>query len=293
MNRLLIALLLCCATFIPTRLPGQEDDSLLTSLTTPETDYVSATFKATRIINGHSVEQMMAGQLDARFHHRFGPVNSGAAEFWGLDQANIFIGLEYGVTDWLMLGLGRTSYQKTYDGFAKFRLIRQSAGETNIPVSVSALAGVDVFTAPWSDPARRNYFSSRVAYTFQAFIARKFTDELSLQVTPTVIHRNMVPEANDNNDLYAVGLGGRYKISSRVSVNAEYFIKIEPSVVGKARNPDALSFGFDIETGGHVFQIMLTNSVHMIERGFIGETTGTWTDGGIHLGFNISRVFTL
>ncbi len=272
---------------------AQDTDSLLTALTTPATDYVEATFKATRILNGHSVEQMKARQLDFRIHHRFGPVNGGSYELWGLDQSNVFFSLEYGVTDWLMLGAGRSTYEKTYNGFAQFRLWRQATGAGAFPFSISALAGIDAYTTKWPDPSRANYFTSRLAYTFQALVARKFSDELSLQITPSVIHRNLVPEAIDLNDLFAVGFGGRYKIANRISINAEYFLGIHPSIAGKSANPNSFSVGCDIETGGHVFQIMLTNSLAMIERGFIGETTESWSNGGIHLGFNISRVFTL
>jgi len=272
---------------------SQDVDSLLSSLTTPSTDYETATFKATRIINGHSIEQMKERQLDVRIHHRFGPVNSGSYDLWGLDQSNVYFGLEYGVTDWLMVGAGRTTYEKTFNGFAKFRLWRQSKGEATMPVAISAYAGMDMFTAKWADPTHRGYFSSRLSYIFQTFIAKKFTDELSLQLTPSVVHRNLVPLAIDNHDIYSVGIGGRYKITNRISFNAEYFYVIEPTIIGQSRKPNSLSFGFDIETGGHVFQIILTNSVQMIERGFIGETTEQWNNGGIHLGFNISRVFTL
>jgi hypothetical protein len=272
---------------------AQNMDDVLNALTTPATEYTSATFKATRIINGQSVEQMKEGQLDFRIHHRFGPVNSGAYELWGLDQSNIFLGLEYGVTDWLMLGVGRSSYQKTYNGSAKFRLLGQSTGEKNSPVSVSLFTGVDCFTTKWADETVDHYFVSRLSYVGQVLVARKFTEDLSLQVSPTIVHRNLVPTELDHNDVYAVGFGGRYKISARMSVNAEYFLTILPSVEGRTNNPNSFSVGVDIETGGHVFQIMLTNSLPMIERGFIAETTEQWNDGGIHLGFNISRVFTL
>ena len=272
---------------------AQEIDSLLNAITTPATEYESATFKATRIINGHSIEQMKARQLDVRIHHRFGQMNSGSYELWGLDQSNVFFSLEYGVADWLMLGAGRTTYQKTYNSFAKVRLFRQSKGESNMPVAISLYTGIDMYTLKWSDPTRTNYFSSRLAYVGQVLVARKFTEDLSLQITPTVIHKNLVPLAIDNNDQFAVGVGGRYKLTNRISFNGEYFYLIEPSIVGQPKKPNSLSFGFDIETGGHVFQIILTNSVQMLERGFIGETTGRWSEGGIHLGFNISRVFTL
>lgn len=283
--------LLFLGILLPAR--AQDTDSLLTALTAPGTDYASATFKATRILNGHSVEQMKARQLDFRIHHRFGPVNGGSYELWGLDQSNVFFGLEYGVTDWLMLGAGRSTYEKTFNGFAQVRLWRQAAGLGAFPLSISALTGVDAYTTKWPDPARANYFSSRLSYTLQALIARKFSEDLSLQITPTMIHRNLVPEAIDLNDIFAVGFGGRYKITSRISLNAEYFLGIHPTLVGQTSNPNSFSVGCDIETGGHVFQIMLTNSLPMIERGFVGETTGSWSNGGIHLGFNISRVFTL
>jgi hypothetical protein len=272
---------------------AQDIDSLLGSMTDEETTYTTATFKSSRIINGHSVGQMKAGELDVRFHHRFGRVNSGAYELWGLDQASIFFGFEYGLNDWLMLGVGRSSYQKTYNGFAKMKLLRQSTGEVTMPVTVSAYAGADVQTLHWQDAERENYFSSRLSYVLQALVARKFSDELSLQLTPTLVHRNLVPTELDNNDMFALGLGGRYKITNRITLNAEYFLNIRPPVEGSLKPVNSLSLGVDIETGGHVFTIVVTNSETMIERGFITETTDTWSDGGIHLGFNLSRVFTL
>jgi hypothetical protein len=287
-HSLFLLLFLACGTAA-----AQDMNDVLNNLTTPATDYASATFKATRVINGQSVEQMKEGQLDFRIHHRFGPVNSGAYELWGLDQSNIFLGLEYGLTDWFGVGVGRSSYQKTYNGSAKFRLMRQSTGEKNNVASISLFTGVDCFTTDWADQTVKHYFADRLSYTMQALIARKFTEDLSLQVSPTIVHRNLVPTLLDNHDVYAVGFGGRYKISTRVSVNAEYFLAILPSVEGRTNNPNSFSVGVDIETGGHVFQIMLTNSLAMIERGFIAENSEKWNDGGIHLGFNISRVFTL
>lgn len=279
--------------FAQIKLFAQDDENLLNTITTPKTDYESATFKSSRIINGHSIEQMKEGQLDVRIHHRFGQVNTGSYNLWGLDQSNIFLGLEYGATDWLMLGVGRTTFDKTYNGFAKFRLWRQSHGETNMPVAISAYTGIDAFSTSWTDPTRQNYFVSRLSYIFQAYIARKFTDAFSLQITSSVVHKNLVTEATDHNDIFSIGIGGRYKITNRISFNAEYFYNIDKTLAGQTQKPNSLSFGFDIETGGHVFQIMLTNSVTMIERGFLGDSNGSWSDGGVHLGFNISRVFTL
>jgi len=273
-----------------------QDDlmDLLNENAAPETNFTTATFKSTRIMNGHSVERMPPGQLDFRISHRFGTVNSGAYEFFGLDQANIHFSLEYGIFDWMMIGIGRGTYEKTYDAFTKLTLLRQSSGARVMPVTVSFFTSAALRTTKWPDPDRTNYFSSRLAYTSQVLIARKISQGLSLQLTPTYVHRNLVATELDPNDLWAMGAGGRLKLSKRISLNAEYFYLVNADntyMSNPVYNP--LSVGVDIETGGHVFQLILTNSLAMIEKGFIGETTGRWLNGDIHIGFNISRVFTL
>jgi hypothetical protein len=275
--------------------PAQDDlMDLLEQEAGEAVNYASATFKATRILNGHSIERMPEGQLDFRIHHRFGMLNTGAYNLWGLDQANVHFSLEYGVTDFLMLGVGRGTYEKAFDGFAKFSLLRQSTGARNMPVSVSLFTSATLNSLKWSDPERVNYFSSRFSYTFQALIARKLTSRFSLQLSPTVVHRNLVATELDPNDLYALGAGGRIKLTNRISFNLEYYYVVKPVhnyMSDPVNNP--LSIGFDIETGGHVFQLIFTNSLAMIEKGFIGETTGRWNRGDVHFGFNISRVFAL
>jgi hypothetical protein len=261
--------------------------------TAKEINYATATFKSTRVINGHSVQMMAPGQLDVRISHRFGRINSGAYEFFGLDQSNMHFSLEYGITKWLMVGIGRGSYEKTFDGFAKYLILRQSTGARNMPVSVSALTSIAATSLKWADPARTNYFSSRLSYVGQLMIARKFSPSFSLQLTPTIVHRNLVPTELDPNDIYAVGAGGRMKLTKRISLNAEYFYMINSKKYMSETIHDPFSVGFDIETGGHVFTLLFTNSLQMIEKGFVGETTGNWLKGDIHFGFNISRVFTL
>jgi len=270
---------------------AQDIDDMLDEATGKETEYTSATFKSTRIVTGHSIERMPAKQLDFRISHRFGEINSGFYEFLGLDQANIHFGLEYGIADWLMAGVGRGTYEKTYDGFLKFTLLRQSKGKKNMPVSVSYLATTAINTLKWEGPGNLNFWD-RVSYVHQLLIARKMNERFSIEINPTYVHRNMVATELDPNDLFAAGAGMRFKLTKRLSLNAEYYYVVPPVhdyQSEKTRNP--LSVGIDVETGGHVFQIHLTNSLAMIEKGFIGETTGNWLDGGIHLGFNISRVF--
>ncbi|MFY9154407.1 MAG: DUF5777 family beta-barrel protein [Prolixibacteraceae bacterium] len=278
--------------FISGNAISQELDELLDSEMKPTTDYASATFKASRIINGHSIEQMKKNQLDFRISHRFGTLNNGTYGLFGLDQSVIHFSLEYGLKDWLMLGAGRGSYNKTYDSFAKIRLLRQSSGEKWMPVSLSYFTSVELNTLKFQDPTRTNYFSSRLTYVNQLLIARKFNDNFSFQLTPTFIHRNLVKSELDQNDIYAMGAGARYKLSKRLSLNAEYYYVYDPNrKFLDTRYYNSASVGFDLETGGHVFQIMLTNSLGMREGTFIPQTTGNWLDGDIHLGFNISRVF--
>jgi hypothetical protein len=266
---------------------------LLNKDTIPEINYTTATFKSTRIMNGHSIERMPPGQLDVRISHRFGLINSGAYEFFGLDQANTHISLEYGIFNWLMVGIGRGSYEKTFDGFTKFSILRQSTGAREIPVSVSVLTSVALKSLKWPDPTIKNYFSSRLSYVAQVLVARKISQAFSIQITPSYVHRNLVSTELDPNDLFALGAGGRMKLTKRISINAEYYYMANPKTYMSQQVYNPLSVGIDIETGGHVFQLVFTNSIAMIEKGFIGETTGQWNKGDIHFGFNISRVFTL
>jgi hypothetical protein len=268
-----------------------EDDLLALLGGDEEQSYTSATFKTTRIINMHSVENAAAGVMDFRISHRFGFINTGAYDLFGLDQALMRIGLEYGVTSRLMVGFGRSNVNKAYDSFLKYKILRQGSGKRNIPVSVSYFASAVCNTVKWADPNRDNYFSSRMQYTHQLLIARKFNNDLSLQLTPTLVHKNLVPMLQDKNDILAMGFGGRYKLTQRFSVNGEYIYVLPNQITSTFYN--SLSLGVDIETGGHVFQLHLTNSTSMLEPGFITESVGQWKNGGIHFGFNVSRVFTV
>jgi len=248
---------------------------------------VSSTFKAIRIINGHSIESTRKNHLDFVINHRFGALNSGYQNFWGLDQAQIRLGLEYGVSKNLMVGLGRSSNQKVIDMFLKYRLLTQTE-EGSMPLSVSLFASNAITTLKSSN---YNNGINRYAYTFQALLARKFSERFSLQLTPSLVHRNLVLEKVDQNTLFSMGVGGRFKLNKRTSFNFEYFWVPErgKTVVYKPM----LSLGFDIETGGHVFQLHFTNSMGMIEKAFIAETIGSWGKGDVLYGFNISRTFSL
>jgi hypothetical protein len=203
------------------------------------------------------------------------------------------LALDFGITDRLAVGINRSTYQKTATGYLQYKLLQQSTGAKRMPISMSIMTSADIYGLKWTNTDRTNYFSSRMTYVSQLLIARKFNDNLSLQLTPTYLHRNLVTEAIDFNDVVAMGIGGRYKLNKRVSINVEYFAAINYMGVGEPKHPHSLSVGVDIETGGHVFQLFVTNSMPMFERGFITETTDKWQNGGIHFGFNISRVFSL
>jgi hypothetical protein len=189
----------------------------------PETNYAIATFKSTRIINGQSVEMTPSREMIFTVSHHFGRINSGIKEFFGLDQSTVRLGLEYGLHDRITLGLGRSSFRKVVDGSVKILLIRQQTGTLNMPVSVVWYTSANVVTAPWANTEPDYLFAHRFAYAHQLLVARKFTSDLSLQLSPTWIHYNLVPTATDYNDLPVLGAGGRYKLLPRFTVNAEYF----------------------------------------------------------------------
>lgn len=286
--KLWLAAAICLAAMSATA----QDDDLLSLLGEEETTtYTTASFKTNRVINFHSLESTAAGVFDMKISHRFGMLNQGAYDLFGLDNATIRIGGDYGITNWLTVGAGRSSFQKTYDGFIKVKLLRQSSGQRNMPITLALLSTGAIQTMRWADPDRANFFSSRLYYAHQMIVGRKFSDKLTLQISPTVVHRNLVKTTAEANDVWGIGAAGRLRLNRRIAINGEYMYVLPNQLASEYYN--SLSIGFDIETGGHVFQLHFTNSTSMIEKGFIAETTGNWLDGDIHFGFNVSRVFTV
>ena len=271
-------------------LPLLAQDEDLMNLIEEETDNkyteVSATFKGTRLINGHTIETRDQGVLDFIISHRFGTLNSGVQDLFGLDFAQIRLGLDYAVFDRFTVGVGRSSFNKVYDGFLKYQFLSQS---DKMPVSATGFASVAMRTDEFFQNREDYRGAQRFAYTYQVLIARKFGDRLSLQIMPTLVHRNYV-QPEQENDLLSLGMGGRCKITRRVTLNMEYYPLLNQDI---AEVKDAIAIGVDIETGGHVFQLHFTNAQQMNERGFIGEATGDFFDGDIHFGFNIVRAFDL
>nr|WP_214448813.1 DUF5777 family beta-barrel protein [Flavihumibacter rivuli] len=268
----------------------QDEDLLkLVGEEKPKKEKVSNAFKSSRVINGHSVEFIGVGVIDLRFLHRFGLVKDGFNDFFGLDQATMRFGLDYGITKDLTVGFGRSTYKKEWDGFIKYRVVQQSKGEAGFPVSIVVVSGMTMNTLEWADPDRKNYFSSRLGFYNQVLIGRKFTESFTLQLAPTFVHTNLVEKETDSNDAWALGIGTRLKLSKRVAFVVDYHYVF--SGIDKTIYTNPLSVGVDIETGGHVFQLHFSNSTGMNERAFITETTGRWDKGEIRFGFNLSRVF--
>lgn len=255
-----------------------------------DTNYVDATFKSTRLINGQTVES--TGKNNANFivSHRFGNLSLGANDFWGLDHSFIRLGFEYGISNRFDVGIGRSNEQKVIDGYLKYKILRQSSGSVNMPITLSWYSATYYSHLKWSYPSRENLTSSRFSYVLQVIAARKFNDRFSLQVSPGVVHRNLVAREIDQNDVPFVGIGGRIKLTSRISVNGEYFLLLPGQTAHDFINP--LAIGFDIETGGHVFQLHFSNSRGRTEKG-IAENSNDWLNGDFGFGFNIVRHFNL
>ncbi|HVG42649.1 MAG TPA: DUF5777 family beta-barrel protein [Chitinophagaceae bacterium] len=265
----------------------------------PTKEYASSAFKSSRVIMSHSIEMLKPGTMDFRILHRFGNVNRGISELFGLDNANgIRLGLDYGVTKDFSVGIGRSSIQKELDGFLKYRIAQQAIGDKGLPFSLVVAAGSTITTQKLNDfirindsttIPRKNLFSSRIGYYGQVLIGKRFSNALSIQIMPTFVHQNLVVRRADPNNTYAVGLGSRIKLSKRMAMTVDYYYVLNQLEGRSLHHP--LSIGFDIETGGHVFQLHFSNALGMNERVFLTQTTNDWGKGDFGFGFNISRVF--
>ncbi len=302
--KLIIVFLFFCATLV-----AQDDADLMKQLEkdSNKTSYTTATFKSTRLITGHTIETLGKGILDVRILHRFAPINRGLYDFFGLDYASMRLGFDYGITNNIMVGIGRSTWQKTYDALFKIKILKQSTGAVNMPVT---LTFVSTF-ATRSDLARKDTLNNRILINFadrtsfseQLIVSRKFSNNFSLQFMPILIfNHNKIDSINtytknkDNivygqkrKNNFALGFGGRLKVSKRVAINLEYYYQMPDAKPGIRFN--SLSLGVDIETGGHIFQMHFTNANGMTEKSFITDTDDKWRDGYIRFGFNISRVF--
>jgi hypothetical protein len=276
--------------------------TILQSQSATDNENVIATFKSTKIISAQSNETMKKRNLDFRVGHLFGNIGNesggGVHTLWGLDQSNdIRIAFDYGITDRLMVSVGRNKRQENLSGAIKIRALEQTT-DNRVPLAITVYANTAYTTKTdvnAGDSIKNISGARRMSYCTQAIIARKFTSNFSLEVLGSWIHRNLVDltiNPQDENDLFSVGFGGRYKFTKSVGIIADYFYNFRDESTGiQMYNP--LSAGIEIETGGHVFSIMFTNAVGLLENDFIPLTTDTWSNGGYKFSFNISRVFKL
>jgi hypothetical protein len=246
---------------------------------------VTSAFKALKIVNLESTKLAAKGDLYLIIAHRFGSVKDGFEGFYGLDNANTQIKFLYGLKEWLTISGARN--QLAYDFSVKYRLMEQV--EDGFPVAIVGFNSLAINNTLKESLYPNMSFQNRLIYVSQILVSRKVSDRLSLELAPTFFHENFVANDLQDNSQYAMGIGGRYKITNRWSVNADYAAHLNRASGSIYKNP--LSIGVDLETGGHVFQMHFTSSQGIHEAGYLGQTTGDWTKGNVFFGFNLARVF--
>ena len=246
---------------------------------------VNATFKAKRIVNSQSIEMPKPRILDFMILHRFGSISNGAYDLFGMDEAVIRFDLKYGLSDRISFGIGRSSLNKTFDIFTKVKIMSQKTGYRSFPITLVFFSKMEIETI-----IKDMSMNDRITYDFQFLLAKKFNRSLSLQLMPTLIHRNLVETNSDSHDLISIGVGGRMKMTKRTSINFDTFFPVGQRSEAYRQG---WGIGYDIETGGHVFQLMLTNARGSFESEYIENASGTLEDLNLYLGFNIARVFYL
>ena len=289
MKPLLVPFLFLCS------LAAQAQESDLFDVFEEDTkrEVVYATFKGTQLINASTNETPGEGVLQFMMAHRFGSFNDDYLyNFFGLDNAQVRMQLDYGVTDRLNIGIGRSSFLKVADGFIKYQLLQQQQGTRTVPVSIALHSSTNYRNARYTDGIDHT-MSDRFSYVHQAIIARKWNRKLSTLVSPSVVHFNLVPAAQDPNTTAHISLGARYKISNRMALTGESTLLSNREFSSGERYTTPFALGVDIETGGHVFQLHISNTRAMNGPYWMARNPYIASNGGLFLGFNISRVFTV
>lgn len=250
---------------------------------------VTSIFKGLQIANMQSTKLASKGETYIIIAHRFGDLTKGFDNFFGLDNAYTKIGGIYGLTNWLSLGLSRQTYNKTYELTVKYKFTNQEVD--GFPFTIVGYNTMDINTKLSKDSYPNIRLSDRLAYTSQLPISRKFSDSFSFEVTPIYVHKNLydLSPGMEKKDQLVLGAGGRYKLTKRLSLNLEYAARINAPENTLYHNP--LSLGLDLETGGHVFQMVFSNSQPLNDVAVFTNATGKWNGGSIYFGFNMYRVF--
>jgi hypothetical protein len=289
MKPILYSFLLLCSLAVQ----AQESDLFDVFDESTQSEVVYATFKGTQLINASTNETPGEGVLQFMMAHRFGSFNDDYLyNFFGLDNAQVRMQLDYGVTDRLNIGIGRSSFLKVADGFIKYQLLHQQKGTKTVPVSITLHSSTNYRNARYTDGID-HAMSDRLSYMHQAIIARKWNRKLSTLVSPSVVHFNLVPTAQDPNTTAHITLGARYKISNRIALTGESTLLSNREFSSGERYTSPFALGVDIETGGHVFQLHISNTRAMNGPYWMARNPYNASNGGLFLGFNISRVFTV
>lgn len=264
-------------------------DDLLDEIDTDSTgtEYATAAFKGLKIVNFESTKLVAEREFTLIVSHRFGSVKNGIDTFFGLDDAVTRLNFVYGISEGINIGVSRSSFLKVYDVTLKYRLLRQK--ENGSPFTIVGYNAILINTALDKENLPLMEFKHRLGYTAQLLISRKIDTNFTMELAPTFFHDNYVNVDTQDNSQFAVGIGGRYKLGKRWSINADYGLHLNRADNSPFKNP--LSIGFDLETGGHVFQMHFTNAQSMNTNGFLGQGSGDWSDGDFYFGFNLSRTF--
>jgi hypothetical protein len=267
-------------------------DDLLNQLDTvksKEKEIEMSAFKGLQICNMQSTKLAAKGEWYMVVSHRFGDLTQGFDNFFGLDMAYTKIGGIYGLTNWLSIGASRQTHDKIYELTAKYKLANQETD--GFPVTIVGYNTMDVNSALKTSLYPHLQFTDRLAFTTQLLVSRKFSEKFSFELAPIYVHKNLYDDVLEQKDLFLVGAGARYKIAKRLSVNLEYAARVitVEGFTSPYHNP--LSVGLDIETGGHVFQLVVSNSQPMNDVAYFANTSGDWNGGSIYFGFNMYRSF--
>lgn len=273
---------------------AQTDDleAMLEEEMGPTQHKVLNTFLSTYVLNNHSVELLDKNGLNFRISHKFGFLNTGPENFYGFDNSSVFMGIEYAPTSWMNIGIGRGTFRESVNGMMKINLLNQTEGAKNFPFTLVAYGELDYRTNEYPIKVLQEDIAGRIEYTSQLLMARKFNNRLSMQLMPTYIHRNLVENNEDLNDILSLGFGGTLRVYKSLRVNAEYYIVQDHDTPNKDYL-SPLSAGICYQTSRHSFELFATNSTGITSNNHIAYTTGNFWEGDICIAFNISIIFSV
>lgn len=288
---------LICLTFYCTTLWGQDIDSLMQSLDTVSDQRVTSTFKSPKLVLLQTNETQKYKNLTFWIAHRFGDIggdSGGSHSLFGLDAAtDIHFGFDYGLTDDLTLGIGRSRFNETYNLQAKYGMLHQVKSE--MPFSLTLFGQSSWITRKERTENEFENETDRISHFLQLIIAKKFSPAFSLMLSPGYLFRAQAEDPADKENFFALGVGGRLKLAKRLSLIADYVWVNALDRPGElpAGYTNPLGVGLEIETGGHVFSLNFQNAKYITENNFIPNTQESWGDGEVRFGFSISRNFYL